>query len=258
MTQSITDSVNGTTMLPDETKAETGNTPSLIGFLQVLLRRVWLIVLVTTFLTGSTLGFTWVQTPTYEASTKIIIGQKSRANSTFNLEGDVAGLQGLTATMTQAVTTRPIAQATVKQLDSPTVSAEELLENLSAQEDPGTMFIDVSYTDSDPKRAQLIANTVSQVFSEQVSKVSINANAVTATVWEPAVLPETPVSPDPLRNAIVALILGILLGVGSAFVVEYLVGSRNLPEEKARGSSARTTDDTRELQRLGEYEKGKQ
>jgi len=39
------------------------------------------------------------------------------------------------------------------------------------------------------------------------------------------------VSPDPLRNALIALVLGSLLGVALAFVLEFVDDSWDSPEE---------------------------
>jgi capsular polysaccharide biosynthesis protein len=102
------------------------------------------------------------------------------------------------------------------------------------------MFIEVSYRDTDPQRAQQIVNTVGEVFSDQVSNVSPSASAITATVWEPAVLPETPVSPNVLRNVVLALVLGLLLGVGLAFLLERFDDSWDSPEEVERVSGVPT------------------
>ena len=208
------------------------------GIVQVLLRRLWTIVLVALVLTGSALGFSLAQTPTYEASIKILIGQKSTASETF--AGNVTNLQALTLTMAKAVPSLPVAQTVVEQLGQPKGGAEEVLKNLSAQQEPGTMFIDVSYRDPDPKRAQLIANTVGQVFSQKVSEVSPGANAITATVWNQATLPKDPVSPNLIRNVILALVLGTVLGIGLAFLREYIDESWNLPEEVEQVSGVPT------------------
>ncbi len=43
----------------------------------------------------------------------------------------------------------------------------------------------------------------------------IGASAVTAKVWEPATLPETPVSPHPLRNGLLTLVIGLVLWAGT-------------------------------------------
>ncbi len=198
--------------------------------LWTLQRRVWVIVLVALVLTGSALGFSLYQTPTYEASVKILVGQKSTGDIT-NLAGDVSGLQELTLTVAKATETMPVAQAVVEQLNLREQSAKEVLRNMSAEQDPGTMFVNISYKSSDPKKAQLIANTIGEVLSQKISEVSLGANAITATVWEPATLPETPVSPDPIRNGLIALVVGGLLGVILAFLLEYVSDRWNSRDE---------------------------
>jgi hypothetical protein len=97
------------------------------------------------------------------------------------------------------------------------VSAREVLANMSVEPDPGTMFIDVSYEDSDPQRAQLIANAIGEVSSRKISDVMLGADPIIAKVWQPATLPQTPVSPHPVRNTLLALVLGLTIYAGRAF-----------------------------------------
>jgi capsular polysaccharide biosynthesis protein len=189
--------------------------------------------------TASAIGVSLLQTPVYEASITILVGQKATDTNT-PLSADVTGLQDLTQTVADTVGTRPVARSVVEQLGLPEGYTETLLEDLSAEPDPGTLLVSVSYDDPDPERARLIANTTGSVFSERISEVSPGANAITATVWEQAVLPEAPVGPDPLRNALIALLLGTFLGVGLAFLLEYLDDSWNSPEEVERISGVPT------------------
>jgi capsular polysaccharide biosynthesis protein len=191
---------------------------------------MWTIVLVAAVTTGSALGFSLLQTPTYEASVLILVGQNTTGDTNSGAV-NVSDLQELATTVAQAVPTTPIAETVVERLNLQDESAKGVLKNISAEPDPGTMFVNVSYKDSDPEKAQLIANTIGKVLSDKISEVSVGANAITATVWEPATLPETPVSPDPIRNGIIALVLGSLLGVVLAFVLEYVSNSWDSPEE---------------------------
>lgn len=57
-----------------------------------------------------------------------------------------------------------------------------------------------------------------------------------ARVLEQALLPSSPFSPQPLRNAILAFVLGSILGVGLAFLVEYLDDSVRTKEDIERAS----------------------
>src|SRR5215213_2455225 len=143
-------------MLVEETTSRGGSTPSPRRIAQILRRRLWTIVLVVVVITGSASGFSLYQTPTYEASIKILVGQKSAAVT--NLGADVSGLQALALTVARAVPTTPVAQAVVEQLNLPNGSAGKVLKNMSVEQDPGTILINVSYKDSNPKRAQQIAN----------------------------------------------------------------------------------------------------
>jgi capsular polysaccharide biosynthesis protein len=216
-------------MLAEETTPTRANTITVERVLEILLRRVSAIILVTVVITGSALGFSLNQTPTYVASVKMLVSQKSPGGP--NLGGDIAGLQEVTLTVARAVDTEPVAQGVVEQLNQPGLSAGEVLANMSVEPDPGTMFINVSYEDSDPQRAQLIANTIAEMSSQKISDVMLGANPIVARIWQPATLPETPVSPDPVRNGIIALLLGGILGVGLAFLLEYVDDSWNSPEE---------------------------
>jgi capsular polysaccharide biosynthesis protein len=206
--------------MPDEKIPELGGIAiSLQRALSTLLRRGGTIVFVTVVVTGSALGFSLMQAPTYQASVKLMVGQKSTDSA--NLSGNVSGLQDLTLTVANGADTLPVAQAAVDQLNAPERSAGEVLGNMSAEPEPGTMFVDVSYTSSDPQEAQSTANAIGQAMSEKVSEVSLGANGITATVWAPATLPQEPVSPDPLRNTLTAMVLGVLLGVALAFVLDH-------------------------------------
>jgi hypothetical protein len=71
-------------------------------------------------------------------------------------------------------------------------------------------------------RARQIANTVGEVSSELISERSSN---LTATVWEKAALPESPVSPHPLRNGLLTLVIGLMLCAGTLVALP-AVGAR--------------------------------
>jgi capsular polysaccharide biosynthesis protein len=217
-------------MLTEETTPGRGNMYSPQRILQTLRRRMWTIVVVAAVTVGSALGFSLLQTPTYEASVMILVGQETTGDTNLGA-ADVTDLQELALTVAKAVPTTPVAETVVERLGLQEESATGMLNKISAEADPGTMFVNVSYRDSDPERAQLIANTIGKVLSEKISEVSVGANAITATVWEPATLPETPVSPDPIRNGIIALVLGSVLGIVSAFLLDYVSNSWNSRDE---------------------------
>jgi capsular polysaccharide biosynthesis protein len=206
---------------------------SLKDLLLPVWKRLWVVVLVVMVVVGTTIGFTLVQTPMYEASVNILIGSQKKTEVPANLFSDVDGLQMLTQVLTEAVASRPVAEAAIQRLDL-SMSPNALLDNLTASQVNATPFISISYRDPDPERAHRIAGTVAEVFTEKVSEVNPSASPITAKVWERPPAPEEPVSPNLLLNVLAALAIGLMLGVGLAFLLEHLDDSWRSPEELER------------------------
>jgi capsular polysaccharide biosynthesis protein len=199
--------------------------------LQIIRRRIRFITLITCLFVGAAVGFSLLQTPVYEAKIMILVGiERDGTDVQPNLGSDITGLQLLTLTMADAVDTRPVAEVITDELNLQK-SPEALLEDLSAEQVSNTQFIEVSYKDTNPRQAQRIVNRIGQEFSEQVSQVSPSANAVTATVWEWATTPQAPVSPKPLLNGLLALVVGGMVGLGLAFLLEHLDDRWRSPQE---------------------------
>lgn len=228
---------------------------SLGELLQVMWRRLWVIVLTSLVISAMAVGYSvFVQTPEYQASTRILIGQEPIGEGA-GLGGEVQGLQDVTLTMAEAVSTRSVVEEAIEQENIP-ISSGEVLASLNSEQTPDTQFVEVSYTDADPERAQQVLSALGSVFSERVSEVSPGAAPVTATVWDEAVVSQEPVSPDPVRNGALALVLGAILGVGLAFLVEHLDDSWKSPEEVERISGVPTFGIIPEFKAANSREKG--
>jgi capsular polysaccharide biosynthesis protein len=199
--------------------------------IQVIRRRLWVILLVASILVGAALGFDYAQTPKYEASIRVLIGQKQLGTAPGTLGNDVQGLQQLTQTMVEAAHSHRLAEAVIRQENLRMSPRIFLKDYMDAEQLAATQFIKLSYKDPSPQKARQVANTIGGVFSDQVSDVSPSANSVTATVWEPAVSTYKPVSPNFVRDCLLALVIGLTLGVGLAFLLEHLDDSWRTPEE---------------------------
>lgn len=214
------------------TYAEAQRYFTLRDVLRFIRRRLWVVILVALVSVGAAVGFSLLQTPVYQASTKIKVDQEVGQNDqwTGNLAGNVQGLQQLVQTMLVEIEIRPVAEEVIRRLGLQR-SPESVLGDLTVEQIGSTQVIQLSFRDTDPERAQVIANAISEVSSERISEVSSGTSNITATVLEPAVVPSSPVSPDPVRNGLLALGLGLMLGTGLAFLLEYLDDSWRSPEE---------------------------
>jgi capsular polysaccharide biosynthesis protein len=162
-----------------------------------------------------------MQTPTYEASAQMLVGFQQKHGQLETIP--IVSLQQLAHTTEIAARSRPVAEEAIQRLELE-MTPEELLDNLSSEQVEGAQFIVLSYEDTDPERAQLIANTVGKVTSELISERS---STFTAKVWEKAALPESPASPHPLRNGLLTLVIGLGLASLAGTVVALLgVGAR--------------------------------
>ena len=202
-----------------------------VGYvLLVLWRRLWIILLSVLLLIGGAVGVGLLQTPLYEASIKILVGQKSQNDQPSNLGGDVQGLQQLTQTMAEAVNSRPVAESVIKDLKLRT-DYENFSKNLTVEAIPETQFVRVSYRDPNPQEAKRVANAIGNKFAEQISEVSTSASSITATVWERAAVPEEVASPNLLQYVLLGMAAGIIIGFGLAFLMELLDDRWASPEE---------------------------
>lgn len=202
----------------------------LSDMLQAIWRRLWLVILIAALFVGTAVGWSLIQTPIYEASVKVLVGQGSGLTQD---PAYVESLQGLTGTMAEAVQSRPVAEEVVERIDSK-MSPDEMLADLSAQTLPETQFVEISYSHPDPRVARRVVNATGDVFSERIANTS--NGSITATVWERAKTPTTAVSPQMTYNGLFALVIGVFAGLVLVFVLEYLDDSWKSPEEAERVS----------------------
>jgi capsular polysaccharide biosynthesis protein len=211
---------------------------SLSDLARVVLKRLWVILLVVCLVVGAAVGASLWQTPTYEASAQVWVDQKQGDQQT-NLAGTVEGLQTIILTMIHAIDSRPVAAEAIQRLGLE-MSPAELLDNLSIEQVESTSFIVLTYQSNDPVEATQIVNTVGEVSSELISERSAAGSQLTANVYEEAMVPENPVSPDPMRNGLLAAMFGVMLGIGIALLMEYLDRSWRSPEEVEQVSGVPT------------------
>lgn len=81
--------------------------------------------------------------------------------------------------------------------------------------------MNVTSTDTDPEMAVDIANTVVETFKEKIPDILDVDNV---SVLSPAQLKAdpSPVSPRPKLNIAIAIVLGGMVGIGLAFLLEYM------------------------------------
>ncbi len=197
---------------------------TVVEILRILRRWVWVIVLVAFVCLGTGLGYSVAQTPWYEASCLVLIRGAQVDDPTGDAQAiqfEVEGLKAITPTMARAAVSRPVVAAAINRLELPT-TPEDLTTRLQAEPVADTQFISITYEDSSPQRAQRVVDTIGEVLSEQLPVLNPINTPIDAVVWERAVLPKEPTSPNISINVGLALATGTILGVLSAFMLEGL------------------------------------
>jgi capsular exopolysaccharide synthesis family protein len=203
-----------------------GTSLGLRNYADALWRRKWLLVGVVAACVGLAVGVSSVQAKKYEATTKIVVGQgNGLIPSAYS-----NAVQPYTATMADLVKSNIVAETVKRQLRL-TGSAQSLQNQISVSINPSTAVMTVNVVDRSPARAVQIAKSVGSVFSKLVKErfgskpTPLGGGTVqlplTATVFDPAHASSTPVSPRPVRNAAIALAIGLVLGLLAVFLREH-------------------------------------
>lgn len=270
-------------------------------YLGIVWKWLWLLALSTAIAVGVSYVITSRQPKIYWASAKLLVGQ-SIQNANPNSQ-DLFTSEQLALTYIQIAQTLPFFQATIDALGLD-MSPDELSGMVSANIVQGTQLIELSVIDTDPARAEALANELAYQLTlqgpaasnqeeqeriafvqQQVNELQTKIHAanqetaelqkalsVTASaraildnqqkittlqgqiaVWqqtyasllaflapqspnylsilEPARLPLYPIGPNTNQNLLIAAALGLLLGLGGAFLLEYLDDSIKSAED---------------------------
>lgn len=159
-------------------------------------------------------------TPKYEASTLFIVNQSEQKSDTPFGVSDIQTNLELINTYKVIIKSPAILEDVVSELDLDSTSGT-LKSKISVSSKESSQVVKVTATDSDPTLAKEIANTTVSVFKEKVPKIYNVDNVSVLSKAEVGENP-SPVSPKPMLNIAIAIVLGGMIGVGLAFLLEYL------------------------------------
>ncbi|SFM26115.1 Capsular polysaccharide biosynthesis protein [Gracilibacillus orientalis] len=195
-------------------------TISLKEIFEVLKKRLLLIILLIVGAAGisAILSF-FVLTPTYQSSTQFIVNQDTNETSNVDLNQIRSNVE-IINTYNDIITSNRILDQVVDEMNL-TISTLALSEKISLSNSESSQVVTLTATDYDPAVAAEIANTTVEVFREDLPELM---NVSNANVLSEAVVPAnpSPVNPKPLLNIAIAMVLGAMVGVGLAFLFEYL------------------------------------
>jgi polysaccharide biosynthesis transport protein len=241
--------------------AESPGGAGLLAAWRVLRERWWIVVATAVVTTVLAVVLALASHKQYQATSKVVLETSSQLNNiVLNGAATNGNSQTDAATALLLVSSNPVGDAVNRSLNL-NESSEELLSEVTASIEPNSNLIDIKVKDASPQRAAQIATAfakqyvayrqrsalaqVSQgekLLRERLEKLPATATADRAqlqnalqrvialeavqtgeaSVVDTARVPTSPSAPKPKRNALVGAILGLLLGVGLAFLVDLL------------------------------------
>jgi capsular polysaccharide biosynthesis protein len=183
-----------------------------------VLRRQWLSLVVMTLLgVGAAAVLSQTQTRMYSAQTQLLVEPPSSA-STSN---DVVMTPEEVATQVEVITSVPVA-ATVTHDLGLEETPETLLKSVTVASVSDTRVLTISVLRPRAGGAAAIANSFADAYLKQAAEQRRTVTqSYRAFTLVPATIPTSPAQPRPLRSELLGGIVGLLLGVGLAFIRDH-------------------------------------
>lgn len=195
-------------------------TISLQELFKVIKKRLLLII--STFVLAVTIAGIisyFFLTPIYQASTQILINQKEFDQNQFNSQDIDTNLQ-LINTYNVIIKSPVILSKVIDNLDL-NMTPDLLNKKITVNSEQNSQVINVSVEDTDSQKAVDIANMTADVFQEEIQSLM---NVDNVNVLSPAINVNdmSPVKPKPILNMAIGAVIGLMLGFGLTFLLEYL------------------------------------
>lgn len=197
-----------------------GETISLRELTNVIWKRVKLILSITilfTLLSGVISYF--VLTPVYETSTQLLVNQAKTEQQLYDSTVAQTNLQ-LINTYNDIIKSPAILDKVIANLNLDETSTD-LNDQITVQNETYSQVVNITVQDTDPERATMVANEVATVFQKEIIKI-MNVDNVNILAKAEGAKEMSPVKPQPLLNIAIGFVIGFMISVALAFLLEYL------------------------------------
>jgi capsular polysaccharide biosynthesis protein len=194
-------------------------TISLKELLETLRKRLVMIILITitAVLVSGVLSY-FVLTPIYQASTQILVNQKKSDQNSYNMSDVQTNLQ-LVNTYNVIIKSPAILDKVAEDLKVG-LTSQQINDEITVASQTNSQVINLSVQDPNPNRAAKIANKTAEVFKSEISKI-MNVDNVNIIAKATVSSDQAPIKPSKKLNIAIALVVGLMVGVGLAFLLEY-------------------------------------
>lgn len=185
-----------------------------------MLRKGWWIVLLTVLVAlNAALITAYFTEPIYLASTKFTVSPNPTVVTEYDVVNSLEALdkRSIVATYGEFLNSRRIYLNALTALGLTETMMEDY--KITTVVLPEANILELTVKGPDPQRAAALANTIGSLTIDYVGKLY---SAYDVSVLDAAIVPIIPISPQPIRDASLALALGLIAGVSIAILSEQI------------------------------------
>ena len=237
-------------------------TISLRELMETLKKRMQLILMITltaVIVSGGVSFF--LLTPVYQSSTQLLVNQSKSEQPAYNI-GEIQTNLQLINTYNVIMKSPAILEKVAADLKLD-LTAAQLNNKITVASEKDSQVINLSVQDTDPKKAAAIANKTADVFQDEIVKI-MNVDNVSILAKAEVGEDTSPIKPKPLLNIAIAMVVGLMAGVGLAFLLEFLDNTVKTEQEVEKllglpvlGSIARIKDQEEKVKSRSQQRKSR-
>lgn len=204
---------------------------SLKDLFSFFVKKIPIILFITSIIFALGMSYSvFLKTPLYKGNTTLILVKKQTGyeqGTAAQTQNDIILNQKLVATYSEIIKSRRVLNQVVNKLNLG-YSSSELSKNITVSSVSDTEIIKISVSDENNKKASQIANTIADVFKEEVMEIYSLENV---SIIDKAEVQDNPYNVQILKDVAIFLMVGLVVSVGIMFVVYYFDTSVKSTEE---------------------------
>lgn len=189
-------------------------------FGNMLLKKLWLIILLPLIAGATAFGVEFYSyVPQYESSVTLLVINNDNQLGNNQLYDEILAGQQLVKEYKEIILSRAVTRTVLKELGINDLSSDGLALSTTVKLKEDTRILNITVRDSEPERAEKLANKLSEVFIIKAEEL-LKANNI--EIVDAAEKPAGPIKPGYMKIVIIALLAGLMVAFGIVFILEEL------------------------------------
>lgn len=184
---------------------------------QLLKKRLLFIIVITAIFTTITgIASYFILTPIYQSSTQILVNHAKSKDAVYSPNEVQTNIQLITTY--NAIIKSPAILDKVIKKENLKMTSGQLNKLISVSNEQESQLVNITVQNENPQKSKDIANAIATTFQSEIKTIM---NIDNVSILAKAELGSR-IKPNPVLNMTIALVIGLMVSVGVAFLLEYL------------------------------------